>query len=245
MNKIMLIDSSNLAHKAHYKKDKDSVEEFFSIVNKLKRCFKPEKVIFSLDSEFLTWRHVAFEGYKAHRPPKTEEFKAFKTFLENKIKEEELHLFREGYESDDLIGSYVTQRKAYEDILIITQDLDHSQLLDKNVLQLKFCEEFGLEHVTKEYIQYRFGIDSQYIPDLKAISGDSSDNIKGLWRIGDKKAAIYINKYGGLESILESLKQIPIADRTALDQQFIDNEKTLLLNLRLTRLVTDLNLNDN
>jgi DNA polymerase-1 len=236
----MLLDCSNLFHKAFYKKEVDYVEEFYTTINRLKRCFKPTNVIFSLDSDFITWRHVAYEPYKAQRPIKSPKFITFKETIQKHIKENEVFMFLEGYESDDLIGSYVAKYKSEEDILIITQDLDHGQLLDDNVLQLKFRGDFELEHVDKQYILNRFNVEPKYLADLKAISGDKSDNIKGLWRVGDKKASEYINKYGGLPQILESLKKINVDERTELDQRFIDNEAQLLLNLRLTTIVKDL-----
>lgn len=238
--KTMLLDCSNLYHKAFYKKDFDYVEEFYTTIDRLKRCFSPDNVIFSLDSDYETWRHELYKPYKANRPMKTPEFIAFKEYLQEKIKREEIYMFLEGYESDDLIGSYVTKYKHEEDILIVTQDLDHSQLLDTNVMQLKFIGDFELEQVDINYTKLRFGIPPKYMADLKALAGDKSDNIKGLWRVGEQKAAKLINEFGGIKEMIPLFKDIKEEDRTPLQQQVLDNEEALFLYLKLTTIVTDL-----
>ena len=240
MSLVMLIDTSNVIHKAHYRKENDAVKEFWTIIDRLNRCFQPDHIIFSLDSDFTTWRHDEYPLYKAQRPLKTPEFEAFKKYIITDISKKYTTMQLEGFESDDLIGSYCAKYQDREEILIITQDLDHAQLVNDRVLQLKFCGEFELEHVDRKYVKCRYNIYPEHLADLKAIAGDSSDNIKGLWKVGAKTAAMLINQWGSIEQILEQIELIGVDDRTELEARFLQSEELLLQFKKLTTICTHL-----
>lgn len=212
---LLLIDTSIFLHKSIYVEqyDGDPVWTFFKHVNDLVKVSKPEHIIYTLDGTKPTFRHQALPSYKAHRPEKTDEFKAFKDCIERRIKRKHLYEFQEDYESDDLIATHASNYTGR--VYIGSSDLDLSQLVSNRVTMLKprkaqwhpeASPSTAFENVTPSYIVSRYGIYPNQIPDYKALSGDSSDNyklpIKGLGGVAASKLLLI---YDNLEGIYDHL----------------------------------------
>lgn len=212
---LLLIDTSIFLHKSIYVEqyDGDPVWTFFDHIKDLKVISKADEVIFTFDGTKPTFRHKMFSGYKAQRPEKTEEFKQFKDYIEDRIRRNYLYEFQENYESDDLIGSHAVKYKGR--VFIGSTDLDLSQLVNDRVTMLKprkgkWTPEVhittGYENITPSYVINRYGVSPDQIPDFKALSGDSSDNyklpIKGMGQVAAAKLLII---YDSLEGIYEHI----------------------------------------
>lgn len=202
---------------------------------------KPQHMAVVLDRSKDTFRRTMYPQYKANRPPKPEplqqQFATLKKIL-NKIGI--LTLDSATYEADDLAGSIVEKFKGpYEDICLLTKDHDWLQLVDEYTFawMLQSSEEKVIELRNKYYSAlptrslqdfinipnktFRFdknivlaeeGVLPCQIPDLKGITGDSSDNIPGIKGVGVSAAAPLLREYGTVEALyreVESCKNNP------------------------------------
>ena len=119
---------------------------------------------------------------------------------------------REGYEADDVIGS-LSRRCSREDnvrVVIMTGDSDMLQLVDDDVVVvLPGAQRFGdLRVFDREAVEKRYGFGPEFVPDYKALVGDTSDNIPGVPGIGDKTAKALISTYGDIENIIANLDEV-------------------------------------
>lgn len=213
---LLLIDTSIFLHKSIYVEqysDGDPVFTFWEHIKSLKKITNPDHIVFTLDDVRQTFRHKMYLPYKAQRPEKTEEFRAFKNYIEGQIKRKYLYEVATNYESDDFIGSLAVQYPGR--VYIASADLDLSQLVNERVTMLKpkkgkYAEDRiianGYEVVSPSYVVNRFGIYPEQIPEYKALAGDSSDNIKlPIKGLGGVAAAKMLIMYDSIEGIYENL----------------------------------------
>ena len=172
--------------------------------------FKPDYIVACFDLPKPTYRHIAYEAYKAGRTKTHDDLitqikrsrEVFKAFG---IPEYSL----EGFEADDMLGTIVDEMKNNEDleIIIASGDMDTLQLVGPRV------KVFTLRRGVKDVILYgekevleRYGFSQKFVTDFKGLSGDQSDNITGVPGIGEKTATNLIQKFGTVEQIYEALE---------------------------------------
>lgn len=201
----------------------NAVYGFASMLLNVINSQRPEYAIVALEGG-RTFRHDAYDGYKATRAafpedlgPQVERIREFIAALNVPIEQ------REGYEADDVIGSLSAHcsRDLGLRVLVITGDTDLLQLVDERVevvlpgVKPKRFED--LRRFDLEAVNERYGFGPEFVPDYKALVGDTSDNIPGIPGIGEKSAKALIAEYGGLEQILEHAEEVtPTRTRTAL-----------------------------
>jgi DNA polymerase-1 len=186
------------------------------------RSQRPTYAVVALEGG-RTFRQDSFEDYKAHRPDMPDDFKnqigRIRQFIDVLgIPVEQL----DGWEADDIIGSLSNKcpQEAGVDVVIVTGDSDLLQLVGDNVFAvLPGARRFGeLRWFDREAVIARYGFGPEYIPDYKALVGDTSDNIPGVPGIGEKTATALIAQFGPLEEIIAHIDEVtPTRAKTALE----------------------------
>ncbi|MFN3428497.1 MAG: DNA polymerase I [Candidatus Sericytochromatia bacterium] len=220
--RLVLIDGHALAYRAYFAlmrsnfSTKDgrptgAVYGFTRMILEIIRRQKPECMAVSFDRPKATFRHEAFEGYKAQRKPMADDLISQMQPLRDVVKAFDIPVYElDGYEADDVIGTIATQAsaKGYE-VLIVTGDRDAFQLVDANVrVLLPTMGVSELEVFGPAEVEAKMGVRPDQIIHYKAIAGDSSDNIPGVPGIGDKGAITLLKEFGDLESIYANLTAV-------------------------------------
>ena len=116
----------------------------------------------------------------------------------------------EGYEADDVIGAMSTlARRAGLEVMVVSGDRDLFQLLDEGITILYTKKGISeVERVTVDWVREKYGLTPSQLVDLKALTGDQSDNVPGVPGIGEKTALRLIREFGGLENLLARLEEV-------------------------------------
>lgn len=191
---------------------------FAMVLEKMLEQYKPTYMAVAWDLPGKTFRHEAFEAYKAQREEKEQEL-----YDQIPIIQEILEAFgipslsAAGYEADDVIATLSTKAgKKGLHTYVVTGDLDSIQLVDEDTTVVFFVK--GLSE-TKHYdipaVKERYGLTPKETIDYKALRGDPSDNIPGVAGIGDKTATILVQDHGSIDGIKKALKEEKIPEKFA------------------------------
>ncbi|HUZ02627.1 MAG TPA: DNA polymerase I [Thermomicrobiaceae bacterium] len=231
---IMLVDGHGLAYRAFHAVPEtlataggeatNAVFGFTSMLLDALRQHHPDFVVVSFDVG-RTFRHDAFEEYKAHRAPMPEDLRHQMQRIHQVLTALNIPVFtKEGYEADDVIGTLSRLAVGLGmRVLIVTGDSDLLQLADPGVeIVLPGRQRFGDYRVyDRAAVHERYGFDPERIPDYKALVGDTSDNIPGVPGIGAKGATGLIQQFPSLEAMHDHLDQVsPTRARNALTEHF-------------------------
>ncbi len=213
--KIILIDGNSLIYRTFYAIREmnnskglptNAIYGFVNILVKIQEEFKPDYLAVAFDLKGPTFRHLAYKDYKGGRQKMpeglAEQFPILKDLLE---KMNITILEKEGYEADDIIGSFakISATKGIK-VDIITGDRDAFQLVDENINVLYTKKGISdLEVVDKKWIKETYGLKAKELIELKALMGDKSDNIPGIVGIGEKTGIKLIKEYKNLENLYQ------------------------------------------
>ncbi len=259
-DKILIVDANSLFHRAYHalpslKTEKGeatgAVYGFLLAFIKQINDIKPKYVAICLDFPAPTFRHKEFKNYKAGRPPTDDELKNQFPKLKNSLKAFEVPFFeKKGYEADDLAGTIskkALEKKKNLEAVIISGDRDLLQLVDKNVkvgLLKTGVKNFTL--YDKQKIKDKFGVLPERINDLKALKGDSSDNIPGAKGIGKVTASKLLNKFKDIEELYDKLEKEEVKELTKRTQSLLKkNKDKVFLSKKLVTIKKDIDLNFN
>lgn len=220
MDTLLIIDGNAIMHRAFHAlppfKTKNGVSTnviygFFSMLNKVITDFKPNKIIICFDTPKPTFRNKLFKEYQSQRPKIADDFITQIPLLKDAISKAGIfQIEKDGYEADDLIGTIANRfKKQNLKILILTGDKDILQVVDKNVFVV--APQLGLSNFKLydiEEVKKKFNLLPDKIPDLKALTGDPSDNYPGAKGIGPKTASLLLNQFGTIANIYQHLKEI-------------------------------------
>ncbi|HPP29411.1 MAG TPA: DNA polymerase I [bacterium] len=216
MGDIYLIDGSALIYRSFYAirdlrtstgKPTNAVYGFISSILKILRDKKPEYLCILYDLKVPTMRHISFADYKAQRKPMPEELveqiPAIKEIVGLLgIKQIE----KKGYEADDLIATLAEKFSIKgHSVFIITGDKDMMQLLGEKVV---IIHPDGWKTFTLEDFQKQYGMDPSVVPDIIGLAGDVSDNIPGVYGIGEKTALKLLQVYGTVENLYKNIEKV-------------------------------------
>lgn len=224
MDKILLIDGNSILNRAFYGTQNSFLKNadglytgalygFMNIYLKQAEELQPEYAAVAFDVKAPTFRHERYAEYKAGRKGMPDElaaqFPVAKELLEAMgIAKIELP----GFEADDILGTY--SRIASENHLkcyIMTGDRDALQLIREDVRVLLCSTQKGRPQ-TDEYdieaVRQKYGVLPEQLIDVKALMGDSSDNIPGVPGVGEKTAAALIAQYGSLDAVYAHIEEI-------------------------------------
>lgn len=180
----------------------NAIYGFITTLFKALEDSKPAYWAIAFDLAGPTFRHKAYEGYKASRPDTPPELSSQIPYAYQVADALNIPVFtKEGYEADDIIGTLATQaKKQGVPVLILTGDRDAFQLVNDSTFVYTMKRSITETAVyDAEAVRARMGVDPIQIPDFKALAGDSSDEIPGIDGIGEKTAAV----------ILQTAKDIP------------------------------------
>jgi len=241
-NLIWLVDGHHLAYRSYFALGKlttsrgEPTQAIFGFLRTLLKLLKEDGncVIVVFDPPTKTFRHDAFEEYKAHRAatpddfyPQLEKIKKLVDLLGLK------RLEIPGYEADDVIGTLA--RKAELEgypVRILTGDRDSFQLLSEAV-QVMLPDG---RLMTPQAVQEKYGVTAAQWVDYRALVGDSSDNLPGARGIGEKTAARLLQEWGSLDALYENLEALPPKLRAILER----NRNNVQLSHTLSEIHTDL-----
>ncbi|MGC8981581.1 MAG: 5'-3' exonuclease [Minisyncoccia bacterium] len=247
MEKFIIIDANSLIHRLYHAlpyltspdgKPTNAVYGLTNVVLKIIDEEKPDYIAACFDTPEPTFRHKISVEYKATRPKITDDLKIQIPIAKKLFENLNIPIIeKSGYEADDLIGTIAEKNKDKKN-LILSGDLDTLQLVDKNV-NVIFLKK-GIREVEvydeKKVIE-RFSIEPKFLPDLKALMGDASDNIIGLKGVGEKTASNLIKRFGSIENIIDAAEKKLISE--PLRSQILENKERLILNKELAKINKD------
>jgi DNA polymerase-1 len=223
--KVLAVDGNSILNRAFYgirllsTKDgrfTNGIYGFMNILINLLETYEPDSVCVAFDLKAPTFRHAIYTEYKAgrHAPP-SELVEQFPTLKELLSALGYAVIEKEGYEADDILGT-LSKKCGREDFCyIVTGDKDALQLVKENCLVLLASTKAG-QPVTvvydEERIMEEYRVKPPLLIDIKAVMGDSSDNIPGVKGIGQKGAFELISNYGAIRDIYENIDEINIKE---------------------------------
>ena len=182
----------------------------YGVVNMLKKLLndeQPSHIAVVFDAKGKTFRHEAYQEYKANRPPMPEELQSQIEPLYNVIRAMGLPLISEaGVEADDVIGTLAVQAAEQgHQVLVSTGDKDMAQLVNDHVTLVNTMSNTKMD---ASGVKEKFGVTPRQIIDYLALMGDKSDNIPGVPSVGPKTAAKWLNEYDSLEGVVKNAEAI-------------------------------------
>ncbi|MGC8489311.1 MAG: DNA polymerase, partial [Clostridia bacterium] len=222
MRRALLVDGHSLLFRAYHalpplaRADGTPTGAVYGFVQMLLKALEDTQVntvVVAFDSSGPTFRHEAFEQYKANRDEAPDDFHV-QTPMAKQLLDRlgVVHLERPGYEADDILGSLaVRAQKAGWEVLVLTGDRDLLQLVQPGVKVLLTTGRGGvaqMETLDADGVVKRMGVRPDQVPDLKGLMGDASDNIPGVPGIGEKSAVTLLNRYERIEEIYAHLDDI-------------------------------------
>ena len=237
MKRLVIIDGKSVFYRGYYAMGALSLPDgtptggiygFAAIAMEIVKRLNPTKVVVAWDSKTsVSKRRAIFKDYKAGRVKPGKDFYAQIPYLKELIKNlgwEFIEL--DDYEADDIIGtlSRLADESADEtgkcnyETFIISSDLDMLQIVDANTHMWRILKGFtNIEQIDVKEIEEKYGIKKSQFLDLKALKGDSSDNIPGVPGIGEKTAVKLLNEYGDLDGIYNNIDNITGSTKAKLE----------------------------
>lgn len=250
--KLLVVDGNSILNRAFYgirpltTKDgqfTNAIYGFLTMLLKIQEDVTPDAVAIAFDLKAPTFRHKAYDGYKANRKGMPEELhqqlqplKDLLTLLGYKL------ITKEGFEADDILGtlSHTCAEKGDECVLA-TGDRDSLQLVNDNVTVRLASTKGGKANAIlydKDKIMEDYGVTPRQLIEIKAIQGDSSDCIPGVPGIGPKGAGELIQKYGNLDYIYENIDSLDI--KPGMRKKLVDNKESAYMSRMLGEIKLDI-----
>ena len=202
--------------------DTTGVYGFANVFLRALQEWNPAYCAIAFDTSAPTFRHQQFEEYKAQRPPSPPELRPQFDRVKQLMAAFGVPVFElDGWEADDVIGTLTRQaEEAGVDSVVLTGDRDTFQLISPRVrVDLASSIQNRRVYDEAELGERYSGLTAAQQPDFKSLVGDSSDNIPGVPKVGEKRAAALLNDYGSLEGIYENLDAVkPPSVKTALSE---------------------------
>ena len=199
---------------------------------------KPTHFAVIFDSARANFRNEIYPAYKAHRPPPPDDLIPQFALIRDATRAFGVPAIeKDGFEADDLIGTYATQAaKAGAMVTIVSSDKDLMQLVEDGKVELLDTMKTPNKSIRSAEVMEKFGVPPSKVVDVQSLAGDSTDNVPGVPGIGVKTAAELINTYGDLETLLKRAGEIKQPKRR---ETLIDNAEKARVSKKLVQL--DLN----
>jgi len=217
----------------------------YGLVNMLNKIIaeeKPHYLLVALDKG-KTFRHEAYKEYKAGRKETPSELKMqFAKAKELMAAMGIVYLDKENYEADDIIGTFAKRARENDtyEALIISSDKDLLQLVGNDV-SIKLLKSNAFDLVTEENFLEKYQLTPEKIIDLKALMGDSSDNIPGVKGIGEKTALKLLIEHGDLDGVYKNVESFS----PKLKEKLVNDKSNAYLSYELATIDQDVPLDQN
>ena len=220
MGKAIIFDGNSILNRAFYgvrpltAPDGLPTNALFGFVGMINKAMSrigeaPSHAAIAFDLKEKTFRHKACESYKATRKPMPDDLAKQLPFAKELSRALGLKVIEQaGFEADDILGTL--SKKLYDlgiETFIVTGDRDSFQLINERVTVLLAAND-DTKITTPAEIKEKYGVEPKQLIDVKAIMGDSSDNISGVPGIGEKGAIKLICEYGSLDNVYEHAEEI-------------------------------------
>lgn len=245
--KLLVIDGNSIINRAYYgikllsTKDGVYTNAVFGFLNMMKRfedMCSPDAVAVAFDVHAPTFRHKMYDAYKAGRHAMPDELRSQMPIVKNL-----LHLLGiktiecEGWEADDILGTLAARcREEGNECFIATGDRDSLQLAHGGVKVL-LAKTKSTDVMDEQAIAVEYGVTPQQLIQVKALQGDSSDNIPGVTKVGPKTALDLIARFKTLDGVYENIDDESIKKGTRT--HLIDDKEQAYLSLELGTIRTD------
>ena len=224
--KLLAVDGNSIINRAFYgirllsNKSGQYTNAVYGFINILLRLLsdqRPDGVAVAFDLKAPTFRHKRYAEYKAGRRPMPEELKSQFPIIKEWLKVAGYSYIEcEGFEADDILGTLAAKAESDEnECVIATGDRDSLQLVSDNTHVLLTVTRMGQNDITDytpEKLFEKYKLSPAGMIELKALMGDSSDNIPGVAGIGEKTATDLICRFGSIDYIYDNLDTIDIKD---------------------------------
>lgn len=245
--RLLVIDGNSIINRAFYgiralsnKKGvfTNAVTGFMNILLKLENSFKPDCIAVAFDLKAPTFRHKMYSEYKGTRKPMPEELAMQIPLVKDILRAMGIAVVeKEGWEADDILGTLShTAELGGNTAVIATGDRDSFQLITESVyVNLAGNKEDVL--YTPQEIMNKYGVTPIQMLEVKALMGDSSDNIPGVKGVGEKTAFDLIQKYSTVSNIYDNLDNLEIT--AGLRKKLSEGKESCELSKRLGTIALD------
>ncbi|MDR1003437.1 MAG: DNA polymerase I [Prevotellaceae bacterium] len=248
-NKLFLLDAYALIYRAYYALIRSprinskglNTSAIFGFVNTLEEVLKKENPAYigvAFDPSGPTFRHEAYEQYKAQRQETPEDIRRAVPIIKEIIRAYRIPILEvPGFEADDVIGTFATEAgRQGIPTYMMTPDKDYGQLVGNNVWMYRPKYNGGFDTMGVEEVKQKFDISSPaQVIDILGLMGDASDNIPGCPGVGEKTAQRLIAQFGSIENILDHTDQL----KGALKEKVKKNREQILFSKFLATIKTD------
>jgi len=224
--RLLALDANSIANRAYYgvrpltTKDgqyTNALYGFLHIFARLKEQAAPDAIVAAFDRHAPTFRHKMYDGYKAGRKGMPEELRSQMPILKELLPLLGCHIVElDGFEADDILGTLAAAcRRDGHTCVIATGDRDSLQLVGDGVEVWLSTTKMGQpETVVMDTaaVENKYGLSPARLIDLKALMGDSSDNIPGVAGVGEKTAVGLLQQFGTLDNLYASLDTADMRD---------------------------------
>lgn len=215
MNKMLVIDGNSILNRAFYgvrpltTKDGFPTNALYGVVNMIKKQIDQtgaDGLAVAFDLKAPTFRHKLYDAYKAGRRPMPEELAQQLPVAKELLAAMGFHVLeKEGYEADDILGTVSAMCERQEiPCYLMTGDRDALQLIS-DTTHILLATNTETVDTDRAAFREKYGVEPEQFVDVKALMGDSSDNIPGVPGIGEKTALKLIASYGSLDGVYAAL----------------------------------------
>ncbi len=214
--KLLILDGNSVINRAYYgvkpltTRDglfTHAIYGFLNILDRMEKAEQPEAICVAFDLKGPTFRHLQYDGYKATRHGMPEELAQQMPIMKEVLTAMNIPIYAcEGWEADDVIGTVgkICGEEDWE-CVIVTGDRDSLQLIDDHVTVMLETTKGTIRYDRAKFVE-DYGFEPKKLIDLKALMGDSSDNIPGVKGIGEKTAKNLLMEFGSLDGVYENLE---------------------------------------
>ncbi len=244
---LLLLDGNALLHRAWHAipplttrdgRMVNAVYGFTMIIERLLSTYSPSGIVVAWDLPGGTFRHELYVPYKAQREKKADELYEQIPRIQEVLQAYGIpSVSAEGFEADDVLATLAEHYRGQEmPVYIVTGDRDALQLVGENVHVLFFVKGisqtvlYNVQEVEKKY-----GVSPRLLPEMKAIMGDSSDNLPGIVGLGEKAAQELVRTFGTTTELLLALERGEVPEKFA--KKILGNEDHLRLMRRMVEVV--------
>ena len=230
---LLLVDAYAMIYRAYYAfiraprmnskgENTSAIYGFVVTLEDLIKRIKPTHVAVAFDPSGPTFRHEAFEEYKAQRQETPEDIRWAIPQIKQILSAMNIPILEmSGYEADDLIGTLSKQAEQVGfEVYMATPDKDYGQLVSEHVFMYRPRHTGGFEKMGPKEVCEKYGLQSQsQVIDLLGLMGDSSDNIPGCKGVGEKTAVQLLQQFGSIDNLLANTNQLKGALQRKVQEQ--------------------------
>ena len=249
MRTLLLIDAYAMIYRAYYAfiraprmnsrgENTSAIFGFVVTFEDLLKRLKPSHIAVAFDPAGPTFRHEAFEQYKAQRQETPEDIRWAVPRIKQILQAMNVPILEvSGYEADDVIGTIAHKaEKEGFDVYMATPDKDYGQLVTEHIFMYRPRHTGGFEKLGPQEVCEKYGLQNQLqVIDLLGLMGDSSDNIPGCKGVGEKTAVQLLQQFGSIDNLLANTDQL----KGALQRKVLEQVEEIRFSRFLATIKTD------